>query len=103
MSATVNWTDATGNWNNSRLDYFYSTTERGKTFNLTGSGASLGIEQTNTLTLGMGTIVQGQGSVGLAQFPSGTSTLKTNPNNSEANTWILIGLGLVMFAYRRIK
>ncbi len=145
MSATVNWTDATGNWNNSRLDYFYSTTERGKTFNLTGSSASLGIEQTNTLTLGTGTIVQGQGSVGLAKFPSGTSTLNnqgtisaninaitlsTNPNNftnqgtrdlpriqlllqgnvieqlvqvPEPNTWILIGLGLVMFAYRRIK
>jgi hypothetical protein len=130
MSATVNWTDATGNWNNSRLDYFYSTTERGKTFNLTGNGASLGIEQTNTLTLATGTIVQGQGSVGLAQFPSGTSTLSTSPNNftnqgtrdlpriqlllqgnvieqlvqvPEPNTWILIGLSLVMFAYRRIK
>jgi hypothetical protein len=148
MSATVNWTDATGNWNNSRLDYSYSTTERGKTFNLTGSGASLGIEQTSTLTLGTGTKVQGQGSVGLAKFPSGTSstlnnqgtisaninatTLSTNPNNftnqgtrdlpkiqlllqgnvieqsvqvPEPNTWILIGLGLVMFAYhhRRIK
>ena len=140
MSATVNWTDATGNWNNSRLDYFYSTTERGKTFNPTGFGASLGIEQTSTLTLGTGTIVEGQGSAGLAKFPPGTSTLSnqgtisaninattlsTNPNNftnqgtrglpriqlllqgkvieqlvqvPEPDTWILIGLGLVMVA-----
>ena len=47
----------------------------GKTINLDGSNAVLGIDGTNTLTLGAGTLVRGRGQVGQAQFVGGTNAL----------------------------
>jgi hypothetical protein len=57
------------------LAYQESRTLTGKTINLEGSNARLGIDGTSTLTLGAGTLVRGRGTIGQAVFVGGTSAL----------------------------
>ena len=68
--------DANITGSSARLMIEHTTTLAGKTVNLDGNNARLGIDGVNTLTLGSGTLVRGRGNVGAAVYNSGgTQTL----------------------------